>query len=48
MSGRCSFLALSPHQSAANGGKGRHKAKLEKPRILTGDMPDPATRGKSP
>jgi hypothetical protein len=31
---RCPFLALSAHQRAANGGKRRHKPKVENQRIL--------------
>ena len=39
----CSFLALSLHQGAANGGKRRHTAKVSNRRILRGMKRDPAT-----
>jgi hypothetical protein len=45
---RCPFLALWKQQGAANGRKGRHKAKAENRRILRGMKRDAATSGKLP
>ena len=46
--GCCPFLALSVQQGAANGSKGRHKAKAESRSILAATGPDPATSGIPP
>jgi hypothetical protein len=46
--GRCPFLALSVHQRAAKGSKGRHKAKGENRRNLRGMRRDPAASSKPP
>jgi hypothetical protein len=44
----CPFLALSLHQTAANGGKRRRKAKVENRRILRVMARDPATANTPP
>ena len=50
LSGRCPFLALSLHQRAANGGKRRHKAKVQIRairRVMAGHPATPSTRAQS-
>jgi hypothetical protein len=42
------FLALSVHQRAANGGKRRHKAKVETSRMLRVMAHDPAASSTLP
>ena len=46
--GCCPFLALWVQQRAANGGKRRHKAKVENRRILRVMTRDPATSSTPP